>query len=872
MPQDRADGKEQAVGTLEYLQSVVQGLTDKTLTRLVLQGKRTNAEKEGEEDDDAQQQKYNDAYHELLQQVVSLIPDNPQITTLQLQQFPSSSSSMLVEIMTAILTNCTRLQELILHQCRLNATLARTVFGLFSKHGSSLTHLQMLDCSNNPLGPRGAKALASWLSSLGSLSIPLQHLKLHNVQLGHFGAQALHSLPSTLQTLDLSSNAMGYDGLWKLVHGVFSQQQQPESSSSVLPVLRDICLADNQMADDGCLEIANRLPSLPSLTKLDLTKNDIASVGMEGLAAQLQSLVQENHSQNIHAMEQMPMEGGNQFDQESGPSNSLSSSNEGLKILLLGENQIDDTAILPLAKTLRNGGLQELDLHANQISDAGATALAEALLSQQELSQEQPSIVCLQILNLRGNDIGDLGAGAFVEHLDTCVQLQQLQLQDNPKISDARTRILDMLLKHRNLQTQATPKTPTSTTKDRVVAANLSPTVRLLHEEESGPDDVVGKLSAKKANRLRPIEDEEDFEEEEGSSGGEELDEEAIEEGREKLGAYLEHFEAYRRGDAGGSFEDLENLDLPKDYLFYLTCSFDMTHIVSYGAFGELYMTRDDHEDESARDGEEEEEGDASVLPFVVRRMTLGPAGPLQVVRNSVLEELQKIRHDSLAPIVAVTATLKAQLIVYHVPIHALTVREALSDNRKRKALTWKKRIHILHKLADALQYLHSGRSVSCFHGDVQSSNIYMSPDCETVQLTDAMLSRLVATDRRRFASGEVVLGSRSYRCPRYERGTCQYDTTSDIFSFGVVLGELFTGQLQRSKVNKNSRFAHDIYYDFVMSRKDLSIPSDPLLNHLPQQAAQGLIQILVSCMSPTITHRPTASTVTEIIGQMNVG
>jgi serine/threonine protein kinase len=168
--------------------------------------------------------------------------------------------------------------------------------------------------------------------------------------------------------------------------------------------------------------------------------------------------------------------------------------------------------------------------------------------------------------------------------------------------------------------------------------------------------------------------------------------------------------------------------------------------------------------------------------------------------------------------------------------------------------------------VASALDYLHSGGPdrKQLFHGDVHPSNIYVSSDYATVQLSDAGWSRLVATDRETFRSGDVVFGARAYRCPRYERGSCAYDASSDMFSLGVVLAELMTGQLQRSKSKESSGMAYDVYYEHIVTQKDIS--TDAAAGPIAAGIKQSLEQVMISCMSPMPARRPTAKTVVQIL------
>ena len=125
-----------------------------------------------------------------------------------------------------------------------------------------------------------------------------------------------------------------------------------------------------------------------------------------------------------------------------------------------------------------------------------------------------------------------------------------------------------------------------------------------------------------------------------------------------------------------------------------------------------------------------------------------------------------------------------------------VSLDKCISDCDKRKEMMWKSRLEILLDIASALDFLHNGGRRSRFHGDVKSANVYVTHDY-TAKLVDCGIAQLVSTDEHRFRRGDVVFGSRGYRCPRYERGSRKYTPESDVFSLGIVMAEVCTGRLQ---------------------------------------------------------------------------
>lgn len=110
------------------------------------------------------------------------------------------------------------------------------------------------------------------------------------------------------------------------------------------------------------------------------------------------------------------------------------------------------------------------------------------------------------------------------------------------------------------------------------------------------------------------------------------------------------------------------------------------------------------------------------------------------------------------------------------------------------------------------IRFLHVGNKYikPCFHRDIKSANIVLKSDM-TAQLIDCGLATFsqVDGDVNQTAMSTGVKGTRGYVCPKYCTGSISYDASCDIFSFGIVLAELWSGQLQ------NHRDANGRVYNF---------------------------------------------------------
>jgi serine/threonine protein kinase len=145
------------------------------------------------------------------------------------------------------------------------------------------------------------------------------------------------------------------------------------------------------------------------------------------------------------------------------------------------------------------------------------------------------------------------------------------------------------------------------------------------------------------------------------------------------------------------------------------------------------------------------------------------------------------------------------KLIELHHP-HILTVHEYGSEERvrfmvspyipggtlairiKTQPLSFEEVLQYGREIASALDYLHSQGVI---HRDLKTSNILLDLSNHTY-LADFGLARLISTSTLAFHTGH---GTPPYAPPEQVRSQ-EITSKSDIFSFGILLFEMFTGQL----------------------------------------------------------------------------
>lgn len=117
------------------------------------------------------------------------------------------------------------------------------------------------------------------------------------------------------------------------------------------------------------------------------------------------------------------------------------------------------------------------------------------------------------------------------------------------------------------------------------------------------------------------------------------------------------------------------------------------------------------------------------------------------------------------------------------------SLRQMLDRLPAGKRMHLKTALHIFKGLCDALEYAHQ----YTVHRDIKPENVMIAPD-GTVKLMDFGISKLMADARMTGAS--VVMGTPFYMSPEQLRNSRDVDARADIYSMGVMLYEVLTGNV----------------------------------------------------------------------------
>ncbi len=157
---------------------------------------------------------------------------------------------------------------------------------------------------------------------------------------------------------------------------------------------------------------------------------------------------------------------------------------------------------------------------------------------------------------------------------------------------------------------------------------------------------------------------------------------------------------------------------------------------------------------------------------------------------------------------------------------------ETLKARLDRGRLSLSEIFHVIRPMGDALGYAHDQ---GVLHRDIKPSNVLLRQD-RTVFLSDFGLARIMEAGESSLTR-DAMIGTPHYIAPEQALGQSDLDARTDIYSFGVVLYELFVG-----RVPFQADTPYAVIHDHIYSPLPLPTTINP---NLPPALEQVLLKAL---------------------------
>jgi len=187
---------------------------------------------------------------------------------------------------------------------------------------------------------------------------------------------------------------------------------------------------------------------------------------------------------------------------------------------------------------------------------------------------------------------------------------------------------------------------------------------------------------------------------------------------------------------------------------------------------------------------------------YLARHETLGRMAALKVLLGSLARNRDQVKRFLLEAQAAAPLQHPNIVGIYEagvlegVPYIAMEYVEGEPLDRflhrKGRMLSWQNALHILHQVSQALDCAHRAGVV---HRDVKPANILLDPRGR-VRLTDFGIANVGREQEEEVPdTPSAFLGTPEYMSPEQCAGSARITPASDLFSLGVMLFEMLSGQ-----------------------------------------------------------------------------
>ncbi|RVW87190.1 Cysteine-rich receptor-like protein kinase 29 [Vitis vinifera] len=303
------------------------------------------------------------------------------------------------------------------------------------------------------------------------------------------------------------------------------------------------------------------------------------------------------------------------------------------------------------------------------------------------------------------------------------------------------------------------------------------------------------------------------------------------------------------KDEPGDENLSVESLQFNLDPIRNATKNFSDSNKLGQGGFGAVYKG-------TLSNGQD----------IAVKRLSKGSGQGELEFKNEVLL-VAKLQHRNLVRLLGFCLEGIERLLIYEfVPNTSLD--HFLFDPIKRLQLYWERRYKIIVGIARGLLYLHEDSRLRIIHRDLKASNVLLDEEMKP-KIADFGMARIFSLDQTQGDTSRIV-GTYGYMAPEYAMHG-NFLVKSDVFSFGVLVLEIISGQ--KNSCFRNGENVEDLISFAWRSWRDGSASNliDPSVSSGSRSEIMRCIHIGLLCVQENVADRPTMASVVLMLSSYSI-
>lgn len=233
---------------------------------------------------------------------------------------------------------------------------------------------------------------------------------------------------------------------------------------------------------------------------------------------------------------------------------------------------------------------------------------------------------------------------------------------------------------------------------------------------------------------------------------------------------------------------------------------------------------------------------------------------------SNEVEIISKIRHRNLLSLRGCCVTSdemkgKSRYLVYDFMSNG-SLSDHLSNENRRKQLTWPQRKNIILDVAKGLAYLHYGLKPAIYHRDIKATNILLDLEMKA-KVADFGLAKQSSEGQSHLTTR--VAGTHGYLAPEYALYG-QLTEKSDVYSFGIVILEIMSGRKVLDTSNSSFLLITDWAWTLTKSGKIERIFDGSIREQGPKGVMERFVLVGLLCAHVMVAFRPTIANALKML------